>query len=267
MVKCDRLITLYNNVTSGGYVPQSPMDILLLAVVCLGLPLWSMIVGRHYRDPQLAARARVLRYTLIATRGLALSLLVLLAWRRAGRPLASLGFDVPVGKLGLVGFALDVLFIGCYVSTVQFRRRSIQQLSAIRERLRRLRSFEMLPQTSAEFALYPVAAIIGSTCEELLYRGYLITVLTLPLGLPGAVLASSALFGIAHVYQGAIGVVRTMIIGLGFGVGFALTHSLWWLLVAHASANLSGLFLARRIATVTDPGGRGSRSSERFGMG
>jgi hypothetical protein len=62
-------------------------------------------------------------------------------------------------------------------------------------------------------------------------------------------------------------VVRTMIIGLAFGVGFALTHSLWWLLVAHASANLSGLFLARRIAAATDPHGQGSQSNQRFGIG
>jgi membrane protease YdiL (CAAX protease family) len=267
VIKCDHLITFYNTAAQGVYMPTSPMDMLLLGVVCFGLPVWSLISGKLYRDPGVAARARVRRYTLIAIRGLALSLFILLAWRRAGRPFADLGFDVPVGKPGLLGFAIALLVISYYVSTVQFRRRSTQQLNATRERLRRLRSFEMLPQTSAEYTIYPVAAIIGSACEELLYRGYLITVLTLPLGLPGAVLGSSALFGLGHLYQGAVGVVRTMIIGLAFGVGFALTHSLWWLLVAHASANLSGLFLARRIAAATDPHGQGSQSNQRFGIG
>jgi hypothetical protein len=38
-----------------------------------------------------------------------------------------------------------------------------------------------------------------------------------------------------------------MLIGIAFGVAFALTHSLWWLLIAHTSANLSGVLLARRL--------------------
>jgi len=37
------------------------------------------------------------------------------------------------------------------------------------------------------------------------------------------------------------------VIGCAFGVAFALTQSLWWLLIAHGSANLSGVLLARRL--------------------
>src|SRR5262249_12587948 len=101
--------------------------------------------------------------------------------------------------------------------------------------------------TSREVVTYFVAAFVGSNFEELLYRGYLLGVFAPSFGWPAAVSASSVLFGLAHLYQGTLGVVRTTIIGLAFGVGFGITHSLWWLLIAHTSVNLSGILLARRI--------------------
>ena len=175
------------------------------------------------------------------------SALVILAWWKAGRPLSALGLDVPVGIPGRVGLIIDVGIVGYYLASVQFSRRTRSQLVATRDRLRRLGSYDMLPKTPGEFAVFPVAAVAGSICEELLYRGFLIGVLTPRLGMAGAVLSSAVLFGLGHAYQGWIGVARTTVIGCAFGVAFAQTHSLWWLLIAHASANLSGTFLAWRM--------------------
>jgi membrane protease YdiL (CAAX protease family) len=112
----------------------------------------------------------------------------------------------------------------------------------------------MLPQTPREFAIYPIAAVAGSTCEELLYRGFLIGTLTPLISTPGAVLLSSALFGLGHAYQGWLGIVRTTLIGLSLGVAFALTSSLWWLIIAHSVANLSGVLLARRLLAESPQG-------------
>jgi membrane protease YdiL (CAAX protease family) len=78
------------------------------------------------------------------------------------------------------------------------------QLAATQDRLRRLGSYDMLPQTPREFAIYPIAAVAGSTCEELLYRGFLIGTLTPLMGTAGAVLVSSASFGLGHAYQGRL---------------------------------------------------------------
>ena len=61
------------------------------------------------------------------------------------------------------------------------------------------------------------------------------------------------LFGLEHAYQGWIGAARTTVIGCGFGVAFAVTHSLWWLLIAHGSANLSGVLLARKMLCIRSP--------------
>jgi membrane protease YdiL (CAAX protease family) len=83
-------------------------------------------------------------------------------------------------------------------------------------------------------------AVVGSTWEELFYRGFLIGLLGPAFGVLPAVLLSSTVFGFGHAYQGWFGVVRTAIIGLALAVAFVLTNSLWWLIGAHVVFNLSG---------------------------
>ena len=187
------------------------------------------------------------RYWLIAIRGVLLSALVIFAWWKAGRPFSALGLDMPVGGAGRVGLAINVGIVVYYLLKVQFSQRSAAELVATRERLRQLGSYDTLPQTPREFAVYPIAAIAGSACEELLYRGFLIGTLAPLLGSASSVSLSAALFGLGHVYQGWLGILRTTVIGVALGTAFALTGSLWWLIIAHSVANLSGVVLARRM--------------------
>jgi membrane protease YdiL (CAAX protease family) len=231
-----------------------PLDALLLAVAAVALPAWPFVTGRWRAGRPRSERKLFQRYWLIAIRGVALSALIVFVWRKAGRPFSTLGLDVPVGVAGRVGLVIDVAIAGYYLFKVQFSRRSSEQLAATRERLRRLGSYDMLPQTPREFAIYPIAAVAGSTCEELLYRGFLISTLTSLIGTAGAVLVSSTLFGLGHAYQGWLGIVRTTLIGIGLGVAFALTSSLWWLIIAHSVANLSGVLLARRLLAESPQG-------------
>jgi membrane protease YdiL (CAAX protease family) len=84
-------------------------------------------------------------------------------------------------------------------------------LQAIAERI--------LPQSSVELLPYFALAITAGLCEEFLYRGFTMAVLS-RVGLQAwlVVLVSSALFGLAHSYQGRSGMVMTLIIGLAFGI-------------------------------------------------
>ncbi|WP_338467645.1 CPBP family intramembrane glutamic endopeptidase [Novosphingobium sp. ZN18A2] len=103
------------------------------------------------------------------------------------------------------------------------------------------------PRTNAQFVLFPLVIIIGSFTEELLFRGYLFWALAPLLGVWGAATIASVAFGLAHAYQGPSGILRTGVIGLAFAIGFALTHSLWWLIVAHMILNSIGYFVAIRV--------------------
>lgn len=83
-------------------------------------------------------------------------------------------------------------------------------LQAIAERI--------LPQSTVELLPYLALAITAGLCEEFLYRGFAMAALT-HVGLQAwaVVLISSALFGLAHSYQGRGGIVMTLIIGTILG--------------------------------------------------
>jgi membrane protease YdiL (CAAX protease family) len=104
-------------------------------------------------------------------------------------------------------------------------------LQAIAERI--------LPQSSVELLPYLALAITAGLCEEFLYRGFAMAVLT-HVGLQAwaVVLLSSALFGLAHSYQGRGGIVMTMLIGVILGVGRITFDSLIPVIFWHSAVDL-----------------------------
>lgn len=87
--------------------------------------------------------------------------------------------------------------------------------------------------------LYLTASwVLAAFCEEVAFRGYLLTRLTDLLG-PGrlqqvvAVLSSSALFGILHTEQGVVGIVAAALAGAVFSVLRYRFRTLWAPILAH----------------------------------
>jgi hypothetical protein len=79
------------------------------------------------------------------------------------------------------------------------------------------------------------SAVANALAEEVLVVGYLITRLRqLGSGAGGAVLASAALRGSYHLYQGLGGFVGNLVMGLVFGRFWQRTYRLWALVSAHA---------------------------------
>lgn len=79
---------------------------------------------------------------------------------------------------------------------------------------------------------------LGAFEEEFIMRGYLIARLTELLGRPWiALLISSALFSIYHLYEGPIAVVSIFFVGVILGATLMLSRSLWPGTVAHALYN------------------------------
>jgi membrane protease YdiL (CAAX protease family) len=88
-------------------------------------------------------------------------------------------------------------------------------------------------------ALYLAASwLLAAFCEEVAFRGYLLTRLTDALG-PGrmqqvaAVLGSSVLFGLLHTEQGVVGVVAAALAGAVFSVLRYRCRTLWAPILAH----------------------------------
>lgn len=86
---------------------------------------------------------------------------------------------------------------------------------------------DLLPIDAREGAWWAALSVSAGVCEELLFRGFLMKLLDAALGGWAAVLLSSVMFGLNHVYQGAPGVLKTSLFGLAMAGAYEPTGALW----------------------------------------
>lgn len=106
----------------------------------------------------------------------------------------------------------------------------------------------LLPRSPREKAVFALLSVTAGACEELAFRGYAIPMLAPALGLPGAVVVTSLVFGVVHGYQGPLGVLRTGVMGAVLAGGFLAAGSLWPAVLAHALIDLiAGIALGEKL--------------------
>ena len=175
--------------------------------------------------------------------------LVTVGWR------AILTFDVGAtnpwwllqrgGARTFVAGVLIGLLLMIALSALQARRSS-----AIREKMEKafLRLSFILPLTGEERIWWIFVSLTAGICEEILYRGFLIhyfRAAPFHVGVLVAVIASSVIFGAAHLYQGVAGVISTAILGLLFSAIFLTTGTLAVPMILHALIDLRILLILR----------------------
>lgn len=117
---------------------------------------------------------------------------------------------------------------------------------------------QLLPRTRKERGVFALLSVAAGTGEELAYRGYVIPVLAPHLGVAGAALVSTAVFGVMHAYQGALGIVRTALMGGVLAWGFIASGSLWPAILAHILIDLvAGIALGDKLLVPADEAGSG----------
>ncbi len=156
--------------------------------------------------------------------------------------LPGMGLDAPISGDNLVW---TVLLLGAGVGTL-LGFRSIRRAVGGKETPL---VHELMPVTTKEKGLFAALSLCAGFGEEMAYRGYAISALVVATGsAPLALVVTSASFGVLHAYQGAIGVVRTAVVGLILGAAFLYTGSLWPPMVAHMLIDLvAGLALKERL--------------------
>jgi len=219
-------------------VPRLPLlDAILLAVLLVAVPGFSTA---QLPLIELVPLERVQAYW---SSVMTLWLLGTASWfvgTRAGGAAAVglVSIDLGPGLLWTVGLA-----VGGLLTLFLFRQVALWTGVGESPVLRQL-----LPRSPEERRIFGVLSLAAGFGEEIAYRGYSLSMLTPLLGVPGAVVATSVVFGVLHGYQGLLGIVRTGVMGGMLAWGLLASGSLWPPIVAHVLIDLAaGLWLGERL--------------------
>lgn len=183
-------------------------------------------------------------YLLIAWRGLASVLAVIaILWGielGSGRgdlaaALREIGLHarLPAAQMAVLSL---LLFAACFAINLGFML--LRQALRVRPKLATVKLTPQSPSEDLVFAVLvsPVAAV----SEEIVFRGLFLTLFTTWTSDPVSAVASQAvLFGLIHLYQGGLGVLRTIAVGLVLGAGTFAAGSLIPAIAAHTLINIA----------------------------
>jgi len=193
---------------------------------------------RSLRPKDGPKRPRSRRY-LSTIREIALLLLALAAvcwWN--GHTASDLGVAAPTSGAAFWSLLIAVAALPAahFIGKIYERRTDPAKHAASQ---RQLLDNDMLPRTAAELRLFVAVSLFIGIGWELLYRGFLMLALTPWLGTWGALLAAAVAYGAAHGYQSAGMFAGSIVSALLFTGGYALTGSLWWLMLIHVALPLA----------------------------
>jgi membrane protease YdiL (CAAX protease family) len=118
-----------------------------------------------------------------------------------------------------------------------------------------LKSFEyFFPATRTERHWWVLVCITAGFCEETLFRGFMLHYLHVSpwtLNLTMALVISSLIFGLGHLYGGVGGVVGSAMTGFLLGLLFMLSGNLLLPIILHALIDLRLLAILRPPAEQT----------------
>lgn len=171
------------------------------------------------------------------------------SWALSGRPWPSLLMN----RVWPMQSALFMVYAVLMVVAFWRQRRAILARPATVERLRKRLEFAkpLLPHTPAERKLFWAVSATAGICEETLYRGFLTWYIA---GLIGnwnvhwagasagiwiAIVLSSLIFGLGHIYLGVKQVPRTFLIGLVLASLAWFSGSLWPSIIIHTAIDWS----------------------------
>ncbi len=226
-----------------------PWDIALIFFVLAVILPWRgrVKMKKLLSQPQVGTIERLTLYA--STIAFQWAIVAFVAWRgwSHGYTAMQLGLVMPDRtRLFIVAIA-GAVTIGAFqwlnlrrVGKIPVERRG--PLVAIAQRI--------FPQTTVELLPYFALVITAGLCEEFLYRGFTMAVLT-RMGFPAwmVVLTSSLMFGLAHLYQGRGGLVGTLFIGAVFGIARIAYDSLVPVIFWHSALDFVAGVTGRRYLT------------------
>ena len=233
------------------------LDVALVVLFAVIWPLseYFWLWPRHVRavergDP--GARSSAYVKTIFqqwALAGLALAVTVTFA-----RPLSTLGLVPLAGWRLAVGLSLSIAYGVLILVQGRALANKPDSLARLRTKLGALRP--LIPHTAPEFRRFMALSVTAGICEELLFRGYLVWVLSAWIGLWPAALVSMIVFGLGHAYQGFKFGVRAFLAGVFMGLLALTTGSVLPGMALHALIDLGSgwiTYMAMRSGESAEP--------------
>lgn len=206
---------------------------LLAAYLLLILPIQSLWVSlRPAADKP--PRSPMRRYWSMSREMLLMLGVLAVGWWQAGYSARELGFDKPLSDAGLWGLCFAaLLFTGLNIASLIMERRFTPEKRLAAEQ-QLLASSSPWPRNRSEAVAFVASTVLVTAGWEILYRGFVLLLLAPHTGLPAAVTISAIAYGVAHGYESPKQLVGSIISAFIFTTAYALTGSLWWLMVIHA---------------------------------
>ncbi len=220
----------------------------------IGFPVWDVLtMGALRKNSTHKARMRLYRLILLVEWGAVALVWILERVVRGGggfffrlekNPISRLAGNGALNRGLLLGIGVGLL-IGLMMPILLTR---LSSAVAAKTQLALKPIAFLLPRGSEERFTFFLVALTAGFCEEVLYRGFLLHVLSRDLRMPGlaALGVAAVAFGAAHAYQGWTGALVTGVAGVGFLAVYCLTGSLFPGILLHALIDIRPLFLLPR---------------------
>ena len=199
---------------------------LILLIVIPVEAIWRM---RRDQPP----KSRLARYqTTILRAVILLGLLMVVAYTEHVSA-SELGLGLKLGAAGLIGLGIAaVVCLGLGISTMMAKSTKQGSRSSDTDILK--------PDGGLESGHFVVLVLVIGFAWEVLYRGFLLWWLGPLVGVVVAILLSGISYGLAHGWTSNRQGVSSVISALIFATGYALTGSLWWLIIIHIALPVVG---------------------------
>lgn len=229
---------------------------IILLLPILSVWTYRAMMARLRADPSVRWRA----YLGLIVSQWSFTAILLGAWFAAGRDHTAIGFGLPLGVRSIIGLAFTMVIVAALaLQAVAIRRGGDAARNSVYAQIADVQ--ELLPRTPSEARWFRALAVTAGVCEEVMYRGFLIAYLAVLLGAWPAVAASSAMFGVAHAYQGRANALKGAGFGLLTGALYVGCGSLVWPMIIHAAIDLHGGALGRFALEDREPSDRAPDSS------
>jgi uncharacterized protein len=237
---------------------KSYWDFILIFVALGALIPWrgTVRIRRLLVRPQISSGERLIIYA--STIAFQWFLVGVAAWRAYAHRITPDNLGVVVRHAPLTAAATAILAVGLGILQTLGIRSTAASTEPGHSRIREI-SLRLMPGSLVESLVFSALALTASMCEEFLYRGFVFAALALVThSIAIAVIGSSLLFSLAHLYQGPRGVVATFVLGAVFAISRVVTGNLLPAFAGHLVVDLMAGYIApkylrKRVAAGAGP--------------